>query len=87
MGKMEKKRKRERERERTGLFRERRHVENVLPRQSRARVWAYKPREFNTLEMSNVEDKMSSGNGRPYVACHFSLSCSCLVPRFREYPP
>lgn len=27
----------------------------------RARAWACKPREFNTLEMSNVEDKMSSG--------------------------
>lgn len=54
--------KREREREReAGLFRGRRHVENVLPRRSRARAWAYKPREFNTLEMSNVEDKMSSG--------------------------
>lgn len=47
-----------------GHFRERRHVENVLPRCcSRTRAWACKPREFNTLEMSNVEDKMSLGNG------------------------
>lgn len=32
------------------------------------RAWACKPREFNTLEMSNVEDKMSLGNGVRYTS-------------------
>lgn len=71
-------------------FRERRHVENVLPRCcSRTRAWACKPREFNTLEMSNVEDKMSLGNGVSVCVIRrlpfFSLSLSFSPPI--SFPP